>query len=241
MDVGIYVAMSRELGIMRDMEVTSNNLANVTTVGYDGDDLLFKDYMVPNTTQEGQVAYSNDIATYRDTSEGNIQTTHAPLDVAIQGQGYFVVQTPLGMRYTRNGNFKVNQAGLLVTPDGYPVMDEENQPITFDPVDKVILFHDDGTINVDNTDRAKMKIVQFDNPQLLERVGNTMYKSDATPKPADNFTVASGMLENSNVKPVEALTHMLYVARSISDVSNFMSTIDTLSRKASDTLAKVYS
>ncbi len=241
MDTGIYVALSKEIGIFRDMEVTSNNLANMTTSGYDGSSLLFKDYLVPDTTKEGKVAYANDIATYRDTSQGALTTTNAPLDAAIEGRGYFVVQTPLGPRYTRNGNFKVSPAGILETSDGYPVMDQGNQNITFDDVDRVVQIRDDGTISVDNTDRAILKIVQFDNEQLMERVGNTMYKSDAKPKPAENFTVVNGMLESSNIKPVLALTHMMYVARSVSDTATYMSTIDTLSRKASDTLAKVYS
>jgi flagellar basal-body rod protein FlgF len=241
MDTGIYVALSKEIGIFRDMEVTSNNLANMTTTGYDSNTLLFKDYLVPDTTREGKVAYANDIATYRDTSQGNLVTTSAPLDAAIEGQGYFVVQTPLGPRYTRNGNFKTSPAGLLVTSEGYPVLDQSSQPITFDEADRVVQIRDDGTINVDNTDRATLKIVQFDNEQLLERVGNTLYKSDAKPKPAENITVVNGMLESSNVKPVLALTHMLYVSRSISDTATYISAIDTLSRKASDTLAKVYS
>lgn len=241
MDVGIYVALSRELGILRDMEVTANNLANMTTTGFSSEDVLFKDYMVSNNTPEGQVAYANDIATYRNTAQGTMQSTGNPLDAAIEGQGYFVVQTPLGMRYTRNGNFKVSAGGVLVTSEGYPVMDESNQVITFDDADRVIRFGDDGTINVDGADRAKMKIAKFDNEQLLQKVGNTLYKSDVQPRPAENYTVVGGMLENSNVNSIKTLTHMMYVSRSISETTNYISTVDTLSRKASDTLAKVYS
>lgn len=241
MDTGIYVAMSKELGILRDMDTTANNLANVDTTGFNGADLLFKDYLADGTAKEGKVAYADDYTTYRDTSQGQLRLTNNPLDAAIEGNGYFTVKTLLGIRYTRNGSFRINGSGILVTAEGYHVLDSANQDILFDPADKVIQIRDDGTINVDNADRALLNIVQFDNPQLMERAGDSYYKSDAKPRPAENFTVAGGMLEASNVKPVIALTHMMYVSRSINDTATYMSTIDTLIRKASDTLAKVYS
>lgn len=241
MDTGIYVALSKEVGILRDMEVTANNLANVDTTGFNGSDLLFKNYLADGTPKEGKVAYADDYTTYRDTSQGTLRVTGNPLDAAIEGGGYFVVKTPLGIRYTRNGSFRINETGFLVTAEGYPLMDTAYQPILFDQVDKTIQIRDNGTINVDGADRAILNIVQFDNQQLMERAGDSFYKSDAKPKPAQNFTVAGGALETSNVKPVIALTHMLYVSRSINDTANYMNTVDALIRKASDTLAKVYS
>lgn len=240
MDTGIYVALSKELGILRDVNVTANNLANMATTGYQGDSLLFNDYLVKTPLRENTVAYTNDIGTYRDTSQGPLQATGNPLDAAILGTGYFVVQTPLGTRYTRSGNFKVNQGGILVTLEGYPVLDQTNQPISFDENDRAISIRDDGSISVDGAARSTLNIVQFDNEHLLEKAGNTMYKTDAPAKPAQNFTIAGGMTEGSNVKPVMALTHMIYTSRSLGDTANYISTINTLARKASDTLAKVY-
>jgi flagellar basal-body rod protein FlgF len=241
MDTGIYVALSRETGVMRDMEVTANNLANMTTTGYDSEDLLFSDYLVPGTQKENTVAMANDIATYRDTSEGTLQETNAPLDAAIQGRGYFVVQTPLGTRYTRNGNFKTNDQGELVTSDGYPVLDDGGQPILFSTNDVVIQIRDDGTINVDNGDRAILKIVDFPNEQLLQKAGNNYYTSTVPPIPAQNFKVINGVLERSNVQPIAAMTHLMYISRAATDTANFINTMYTLERKASDTLAKIYS
>lgn len=240
MDTGIYVALSKELGILRDVNVTANNLANMTTTGYEGDSLLFRDYLVNTPLRENNIAYTNDIGTYRDNSQGPLQATGNPLDAAIVGTGYFAVQTPLGTRYTRSGNFKVNATGTLVTLEGYPVLDQTNQPISFDETDRDINIREDGTISVDGTNRATLNIVQFDNDHLLEKVGNTMFKTTAPAKPAQNFTVAGGMLESSNVKPVLALTHMIATSRSLGDTANYISTINTLARKASDTLAKVY-
>lgn len=241
MDTQIYVALSKEIGIFRDMEVTSVNLANMTTTGYGSENVIFKDYLLPGNRQEEKVAYANDIASWRDTSQGEMKVTNAPLDAAIQGRGcYFTVRTPLGERYTRNGNFKLNAIGNLVTSEGYTVLDDSGQAINFDNTDRVIQIRDDGTINVDNTDRAKLKIVRFDNEQLMKKVGDTLYKSDISPKPATDFTVLGGILEGSTVKPVLALTHLMYVSRSVADINNYINTVHALARKASDTLAKVY-
>ena len=241
MDTGIYVALSKEIGIFRDMEVTANNLANVTTTGYDSESLLFKDFLVTGNNKEGKVAFANDVATFRSTEQGTMETTNSPLDAAIQGAGYFVVQTPLGNRYTRNGNFKLNASGILVTSEGYPVLDDSGQSVLFDDTDKVVSIRDNGSINVDGSERAVLKIVQFDNEQLLQKVGNAMYKADATPKPAQNFTVVNGVLERSNVQPVLELTHMMSVSKAATDMAKFISAMYTMEQKSSDTLAKVYS
>lgn len=240
MDTGIYVALSKEIGTLRDMDVTANNIANMNTTGFQSEDLLFTDFLSSTTPQENNVAFTEDVATYRHLEQGTLQQTGAPLDAAIQGQGYFVVQTPLGTRYTRNGNFKISGNGLLVTSEGYPVLDSSNLPVSFDTADRVISIREDGTINVDNADRSTLQIVQFDNQQLLHRVGNTMYSSDVAPKPAQNYQVASGMLERSNVNPYTQVTHMMYLSRSIAGTINYIKNIYQLEEQASNTLAKIY-
>jgi flagellar basal-body rod protein FlgF len=241
MDTGIYIALSKQIGIFNDMAVTANNIANIDTTGYHAEKLLFSDFLVPSTRQEKKVAFSNDVFTFRNTEQGTLKITNSPLDAAIEGTGYFTVQTPLGVRYTRNGNFRTNQEGFLVTKEGYTVLDDSSQPVQFDELDTVIQIRDDGTVNVDDSDRAILKIVQFDNEQLLQRVGDTMYTSTAAPKPATDFRIVNGALERSNVKSFEALTHLLYVTRSATDSANLINTLFTLERKASDTLAKIYS
>ncbi len=240
MDTSIYIALSKETGIFRDLEVTANNLANVNTSGYQGEDLLFNDYLTAGSNQEGKVAFTNDIATYRNIQQGSLQVTNAPLDAAIEGRGYFAVQTPLGTRYTRNGNFKIDPNGNLTTSEGYTVLDDSNQAITFDTIDRKIDIREDGGITVDGGERGNIKIVQFDNEQLMHKVGNTLYTSDATPRPADNYRVVAGALERSNVQPFTAITHLLYVTRSASDTANLINTMYTLERNASNTLAKIY-
>lgn len=241
MDTGIYVALSKQVGIFNDMAITANNIANIDTSGYQSDKLIFKDFLTPSTKDEKSVAFTNDISTFRNSMQGEMKVTNAPLDAAIEGSGYFTVQTALGVRYTRNGNFRVSSAGDLVSKEGYPVLDTSNKPIKFDELDRVIQIRDDGTVNVDGDDRGVIRIVQFDNEQLLERVGDTLFTSTDNGKPAQNFRVVAGALERSNVKSFEAMTHLIYLTRSATDSANLINTLYTLQRKASDTLAKVYS
>lgn len=241
MDTGIYIALSKQVGIFNDMAVTANNIANIDTTGYQSDKLIFKDFLVGSTKQEKSAAFTNDIATYRNTEQGTLRITNAPLDAAIEGPGYFVVQTALGVRYTRNGNFRISGTGELVSKEGYPVLDGSNQPVKFDELDRVIQIRDDGTVNVDGDERGILRIVQFDNEQLLERVGDTLFTTTADARPATNFRVVSGALERSNVKSFEAMTRLIYLTRSATDSANLINTLYTLQRKASDTFAKVYS
>lgn len=240
MDTGIYVALSKEIGIFRDMEVTANNIANVNTSGFQSEDLLFSDYLVEGNRKENRVAFANDRETFTNTQQGELRVTGNPLDAAIEGKGYFVVQTPLGTRFTRSGSFKINGSGQLVSAEGYPVLDDSNTPIEFDNLDKDVSIRDDGTVQVDGAPRARMNVVMFDNPQLLQRVGNTLFSSKVAPKPAEDFRVAGGMLEKSNVQSFKEISHMMKVSHSITNIANYISTIYSLERKASDTLAKVY-
>jgi flagellar basal-body rod protein FlgF len=240
MDTGIYVALSKEVGILHNLDVVSNNIANMTTTGFQGEELLFTDFLSSTTPQENKVAFANDIGTFRNMEQGSLQETGAPLDAAIEGAGYFVVQTPLGPRYTRNGNFKVNQNGELVTSDGYIVQDVSGQPVTFDDLDRVIEIREDGTISVDQTERAQLKIVQFDNEQLLHRTGNTLFSSDAPPRLPQDFRVISGVLERSNVQPFTQITRLIAISRDLANFTQYINSTYTMENKMTDTLGKIY-
>src|SRR5689334_8850044 len=110
MDNGLYVAIQRQLALFRDMDVTANNIANANTVGFNSEHMLFNEYLVKDINQKVQnpMAFPNDVATYRDTQTGTMQVTGNALDIAINGKAYFAVETPLGIRYTRAGNFQID-------------------------------------------------------------------------------------------------------------------------------------
>ncbi len=242
MDNSIYITLSRQLALFRDMEATTNNIANANTTGYSSEHIMFKSYLSKDINQgtPNKMSFAYDIASYRNTDNGSVRATENPLDVAINGNGYFVVQTPLGTRYTRSGNFQLLADGTLATPEGYTVMDNSNQSIVFPEDTNSVDIGEAGNIKVNGEDFGILNVVQFENEQLLERVGSTLYQTDATPIAADPATarVAQGVLENSNVQPVMELTHMITISRAVANTAKFIEVVYDLQRKASNTWAQ---
>ena len=119
------VALSRQMALFRQMDVIANNIANANTNGYKAENTVFAEF-VKNSAEVGgePVSFTRDMATVRDLKQGDIKPTHRQLDVALEGEGYFTVETPLGVRYTRVGSFQINQEGNLVTQQGYNVLGE---------------------------------------------------------------------------------------------------------------------
>ena len=235
MDNSIYITLSKQLGLFRDMDVTANNIANATTAGYTSEDMLFTDYLVGDGNKN-KMAFSQDISTYRDTRQGALKATGNPLDIAISGKGYFTVETPLGVRYTRAGNFQLDGGGVLVTMDGYPVLDADGQRIQFEEEDREITVGEAGNLTVDGEERGILGVVQFENEQLLERLSSTLFKSEVPGAQAEEgaVRVMHGMLESSNVDPITQMTHMIKVSRSVASTAKFIETMYDLERKASN-------
>lgn len=237
MDNGIYIALSRQMGLFREMEVTANNIANAATSGYNAEKVMFEDYLVDGGDGPKQ-AYVNDVASYRDLSQGTLKTTGNPLDMAISGPGYFMVQTPLGERYTRAGSFQIDVNGTMVTPQGYPVLDVGGQAILFEPEDTDIKIGETGNLVVNGEERGQIGMFEFANPQVMERVGENMYRTDAVAQAPVESRMLHGVVEGSNVQPVMELTRMMSVSRNVGSTAKLIDAQYELQRKASNTLAQ---
>jgi len=240
MDNSIYVTLSRELALFRDMDVAANNIANSNTTGYTSEHMMFNSYLSKdiNQGQQNPMNFAYNASTYRNTENGSLRVTGNDLDVAIQGNGYLTVETPLGDRYTRAGNLQVDGAGTLVNADGYPVMDASGQHINFPENVTSIKIGEAGNIKVNGEDFGSIGVVEFSNPQLLERLSGTLFKSSVPPQPSENFRLAQGMLENSNVQAVPELTHMITLTHTVADTAKFIEMIYDLERKTSTTWAQ---
>lgn len=246
MDTSAYVVLSRQLGLFRQMDVIANNVANASTNGFKSEQMLFTEYLMNSGSGQlkRSVSFSNDLATVRDKSQGQMTTTNRPLDAAINGEGYFVVDTPLGPRYTRVGNFTIDSQGQLVTPQGY-ALQGDGGPIVFDETDEKIVIREDGTVAAIieggiQEERGKLSVVKFDNDSFLREAGNGFYTSEEDPVTADeeNYKVAQGILEGSNVNSVNELTNMIKVNRSVGLTSKFLSDVNELQRRAITVLSK---
>src|ERR1700687_1592287 len=149
MQNALLVGLSRQVALGRELDVVANNIANINTTGYKADGSLFEEYLssVARADQTGaRVSFVHDRGTWHDLSAGPIEKTGNPLNIAIDGNAFLVVQTPRGERYTRNGALQINGTGELVTSEGNPVLGEAG-PIVLQPTDHQISISLDGTIS----------------------------------------------------------------------------------------------
>lgn len=240
MDNSIYVTMSRQAALFRDMDITSNNLANANTTAYKSEHILFNTYLEQdiNLGDRNPMGFATNLDSYRDTHDGAFTVTGNDLDLAIKGEGFFSVDTPGGVRYTRAGKFSLDGTGQLVTPEGYPVLDPAGKPIIFPPEGKEIKVGSAGNLKLDGDDFGFIGMWEFSNPQLLERMDNKLYIANTTPREPTKSSMVQGVVENANVQPVTELTNMISISRSVGSTAKFIETMYDLQRKASNTWAQ---
>lgn len=208
MDSPLIVSLSRQMSVKDQISVIANNIANMSTGAYKAERIMFKDYLARSTTGNTMV-FPQQSGIYRLDGAGPISRTSNPLDLALQGDGYLVVETPAGFRYTRNGHLSLDNEGRLVNSQGYPVMDDVNRPFIFDTGVQNITIAEDGSVSADDNRLGKLKLVSFDDVQALERQGASLYKTEAPELPAPEVKVLQGHLEGSNVEPVLEITRFM--------------------------------
>ena len=193
-------------------DVIANNIANVSTPGFKGEQMMFVEYL-QDAIGKDDVSFVQDIAVVRDYREGAFTRTDNPLDIAISGKGWLQVDTPNGMRYTRNGHIEIDSTGTLTTSAGHPFLDDKNRPIKLPPTGGPILIAKDGSLSVGGQPVARLKLVSFDNEQDLRKDAESLYSTDAPTLPAPKAAVVQGMIEESNVKPIVEITSMISAMR----------------------------
>jgi len=173
------IILSKQGALMRQMSVVANNIANMNTNGFKGEKIMFVEYIVKSKSSDQigreKISFVRDIASARDLSEGPMQSTGNPLDIAIRGDGYLVVGSKDGDMYTRNGRLRLDETGQLVTQAGDPVLSSGGQPFFFAPEDSGITITREGSISTNNGELGKLKIVKFKNEQDLRQVGGGLF------------------------------------------------------------------
>jgi len=239
MDNSLLVSLSQQIAAYRSMDVIANNIANASTPGFKRESAKFEEYVTMVRPSEGQtgkqpISFVKDAGTVRDTSQGNITATGAPLDLALNGDGFFAVATPQGERYTRDGHFSLNGAGQIITSDGYAVQGEGGA-ITVTPTDGDIHVAADGTISsvVNGTlnQLGKLRLTDFADPRSLTRQGANLYSTTQSGIPA-KATVVQGALESSNVQPVLEISKMIEVMRAYEATATLSKSQDDMTRDA---------
>ena len=247
MDNSLLVSLSHQLASYRAIDVIANNIANASTPGFKREAAKFEEFVAMVRPAEGQtglqpVSFVKDAGLMRDSSQGNLQQTGATYDVAVAGPGYFQVQTPAGMRYTRDGHFSLDGNGNLVTSQGYPVQGDGGA-ITIAPTDGEIVIAPDGTISsvlngVTNL-LGKFKISDFANTDALIKQGANLYSTAQTPNTPPVINVRQGALEASNVQPVIEISHMIEVMRSYEATASLTKSQEDMMRQAINQLGQM--
>ncbi len=226
------------------MDVVANNLANLETSGFKASSQIFEEYLMPEAEAthalrgDRDVSFVIDTGTLQDLSPGPTRQTGNPLDMAIDGKGWFAVQTPDGERYTRNGAFVLNSEGDLVTTEGFQVLGDGG-PISFDDRDGAIAIGADGTISTEAGEKGRIRVAEFDNEVLLVPEGSSTFSSPVPPRASDTARVRQGMLEGSNVKPIVEMTRMIEVTRAYTSLSNILEKVEDMRRNAVGILATI--
>jgi len=245
----VLVALSRQMALGRELDVVANNIANIDTTGYKADGSLFEEYLnsgAQTGAGGGSVSFVRDRGVWHDMRQGPIERTGNSLDVAIDGNGFLVVQTPRGERYTRNGSMQLNATGQLVTNDGNPVIGDGG-PITLQPNDRQISISHDGTVSVRegtskvDSVRGKLRLVSFDKPQQLQKDGGSTFVAadGVTPQTTTKAGILQGAVEKSNVRGVAEMSRMIEITRSYTQIANLLQQQNDLGTTALDKLADV--
>jgi flagellar basal-body rod protein FlgF len=252
MENTLLVGLSRQMVLARELDVVANNIANLNTTGFKADNSVFEQFMMPAAREnrfdapDRQMRFVNDRGTWHDLRPGSVQQTGNPLDLAIDGNAFLVVQTAAGERYTRNGALQINAQGQLVTSEGLPVLGQ-NGPIVFQPGDREISISSDGAVsvregaNTTDTQRGKLKFASFTDPRMLLKDGTSTFRPPNGMQ-VDTPTavrINQGAIEKSNVRSVVEMTRMVEVTRTYTQVAQLLQQHSDMRRTAIQQLAEV--
>lgn len=230
------VSLSRQIALQRQMDVVANNMANINTTGFKAEDVLFEEYVMPVArdrdfpTNDQPLSYTQDWATVHDMSPGAMIQTGNPLDVALQGPGFLVVETPAGERFSRSGAMVINAQGTLTDMNGNPVLGDGG-PIQFDSTDNDISIAADGSVLTSNGSKGRLRVVEFADPQTATREGDNLW-AGADPVAAINTRIIGGAIERSNVSGVTEMAQMIRVSRAYQSLASIMQRQDELRSNA---------
>jgi len=244
MDSGYYAACTALAARTQALDTIANNLANANTAGYRAEHNIFS-AVLANTQSGAGSNLSNAInnfgivsGTSLDLSQGALQKTGNPLDLAIQGTAFFAVKTPNGVMYTRNGSFQVSATGQLITSAGDPVMGDKGT-ITMLPGASSI--SPDGTISSNGAIAGKIRLVDFPAGTQLQTEGNSYYSAPKDAEtPATDSKVQQGTLENSNVNPILSMVELITAQRSAESMQRALSMFSSeMDKTATQELPKI--
>jgi flagellar basal-body rod protein FlgF len=241
---GIYTAYSGLRAQVDALDLLANNLANLNTTGFK-EELAYFSLLNPSAEAS---ANAGDLGStinsilktegYTNSSAGSLNRTDRDLDIAIEGNGFLVVQTARGIRYTRNGNLTVNEKGVLVASEGDPVIGKNGKPITLGR-GTVRRIDEEGTVTLDGREIDRLKMVSFDDVTKLSREGNSLLLPNGNvQEKVSSAKIKSGYLEQSNVNAVASIVRMIGIMRQFEAIQKSVLALNELNTKSIEKLGR---
>jgi flagellar basal-body rod protein FlgF len=224
MDTAGYILLSRLTVQQRATDVIAHNIANADTPGFRGSQSLFSSYVsrAGGSAAAGAGHFVENSATWRTMSAAPLRATGNPLDLALPGDGFFVVQTGRGDRYTRAGHFALSPDGTVVDTDGNPLLGEDG-PLQLPPGSREIMIAGDGTVRTENGNVGRIRVVRFADPQRLVAEGARLFSAppEQIPERLRQIGIVQGSVEGSNVRPVAEMVRMMAELREFQFAAQF--------------------
>jgi len=244
MENALLVGLSRQITLQRNLEVIANNVANMNTTGFKARTVNFEEFISPTARADTlpstnrRVSYVADQGTDLDLSNGAVEQTGNPLDIALRENVLLGVETQSGFRYTRNGSLSLNETGTLVTSDGERVL-VGGGPIQLNPGKTGVHFSPDGTIETDDGPIGRLELYEVTDPSQLTNLGANTYGSRTQLPEANSPRIVPGALERSNVQPIIEMSRLIEVNRAYSSLASMQQRLDETRRSAVERLATV--
>lgn len=212
MDTTTYATLGRQSGLMREMQVVANNIANLSTTGFRREGVVFAEH-IRRLEDAPSLSMARASGRQIDLTQAGMSETGGSWDFAIQGSGFFLIETPQGQQLTRAGSFTPSAEGELVTPDGHRLLDEGGAPVFVPPDARTTALAQDGTLAADGVPIARIGLWQPTDPNALLHQAGTLYSAPSGVEPAEGAVLFQGFVEDSNVNPVSEIARMIEVQR----------------------------
>lgn len=237
MDNPGYIGVTRMTGLLDELRVVANNIANVSTTGFRAENLVFAEVLAEADVDGGALAMAAPRAHYTDEVGGALRATGNAFDLAIEGDGYFQVQTPEGLRLTRAGSFLRGPGGELVTPQGHPVMNEGGAPIQIPVGATDVVISDDGSISANGQPLDRVGLFRVSAEETLRQEG-VLFRADEGVEPDLDSRVRQGFIEGSNVNPMREMARLIELQRAYEQGQSFLDLENERQREAVRTLGR---
>ncbi|MFT5869743.1 MAG: flagellar basal-body rod protein FlgF [Paracoccaceae bacterium] len=211
MENSIYTTLTRQTGLMREMQTVANNIANMSTTGFRSEGVIFSEYVTDLDGAVGDLSMAMANGRSLNQSQGAISATGGTFDFAVEGDGFFLVETPAGEALTRAGHFMPNSDGELVTPDGDFLLDGGGARIFVPPSAQDISLAQDGTLSADGQPLTVIGLWRPIDALDLTHQSGVKFTADAGVEPTESSTILQGHLEGSNTDAITQISRMIEV------------------------------